>query len=215
MVATVIGHPEPPFRVETPVSPAASSLGNSHSMTGWWQEGQRPGHVVSTQDDSEWPSRLPSSDLRATWDYITVHLLSINPLKRILRRHGLPTHFLHINLHVRVCFLGEQIKSRAFPEALLTWTSNSLSCLNTYTHVIHFSPLDYVVSYHFTCLRVLSNHVRAGLKEDYVLICSAVLAIQIIALNFRVLESFLKVLLEWSRSRENARAGKGEPRGKE
>lgn len=50
------------------------------------------------------------------------------------------------------------------------------------------------------------------MKEDYVLIFSAVLANQFIALNFRVLESFLKVVLEWSCSRENARAGTGEPK---
>ena len=213
-MATVLGHPEPPFRAETPVPPAAGSLGNSRSTTGRWQEGQRPDLIVPIQDDSEWPSRLPSSDLRATWGYITIHLLlSTNPLKRTLRRHGLPAHFLHINLHIRVCFLWEQIKSRVFPDALLTWTSNCLSCLNTYTHVIHFSPVDYVVSYHFTCLCVLSNHVRAGLKEDCVSIFSAVLANQFIALNFRVLESFLKVVLEWSCSRESARAGTGEPNG--
>ena len=112
-------------------------------------------------------------------------------------------------------FLGGTDQVKSFSRSFAHMTSNSLSCLNTYTRVIHFSPLDYVVSYHFTCLCVLSNHVRAGLKEDYVLIFSAVLAIQIIALNFRVLESFLKVLLEWSSSRENARAGKGELRGKE
>ena len=65
-MATVLGHPEPPFRAETPVPPAAGSLGNSRSTTGRWQEGQRPDLIVPIQDDSEWPSRLPSSDLRAT-----------------------------------------------------------------------------------------------------------------------------------------------------
>ena len=100
----------------------SSQLSRKLTFNDWLMAGRAKAWPHCLNSRWLWPSRLPSSDLRATWDYITVHLLlSTNPLKRILRRHGLPTHFLHINLHIRVCFLGEQIKSRAFPEALLTW----------------------------------------------------------------------------------------------
>lgn len=81
--------------------------------------------------------------------------------------------------------------------------------------VTRFSLLHYVVSYHFTCLPFLSNHAMAGLKADCVLIFFVMLAVQTLDLHLGVLEQFLQVLLEWRRSRENARAGNGQQREKE
>lgn len=70
----------PYLRTETPVLPAADTpgslmlsteslwlkvtsppRGSSHSMIGGWWKLQRPGFLAPTQDNSEWPSRLPGS----------------------------------------------------------------------------------------------------------------------------------------------------------